>query len=58
MFFNYFISCNNTNIHHIHIYNDCLCFNNKLNFYYYHIFPMKHLLHLNKLWTICHFMSI
>jgi hypothetical protein len=29
-----------------------------LNFYYCHRFPMKHLLHLSKLWTICQFMSI
>jgi hypothetical protein len=29
-----------------------------LNLYYCHKFPMKHLLHLNKLWTIHHFMSI
>ncbi len=29
-----------------------------MNFYYYHKFPMKHLLHFNKLWIICHFMSI
>jgi hypothetical protein len=43
---------------HIHISNNCLCFNNRLNLYYYHKFPMKHLLHLNKLRTICHFMSI
>jgi hypothetical protein len=35
-----------------------LYLNNKFNFYYYHRFPMKHLLHLSKLWTICHFMSI
>jgi hypothetical protein len=58
MFFRYFTSCGDINIHHIHICNDCLCFNNKLNLYYYHIFPMKHLLYLNKLWTIYHFMSI
>jgi hypothetical protein len=35
-----------------------LCFNNRLNFYYRHKFPMKHLLYLNKLWTFYHFMSI
>jgi hypothetical protein len=29
-----------------------------LNLYYYHKFPIKHFLHLNKLWTIYHFMSI
>jgi hypothetical protein len=29
-----------------------------LNFCYYHIFPMKHFLHLNKIWTIFHFMCI
>jgi hypothetical protein len=29
-----------------------------LNFYYYHRFSMKHLLHFRKLWTICHFISI
>jgi hypothetical protein len=34
-----------------------LCFN-KLNFCYCYRFPMKHLLHFNKLWTFYHFMSI
>ncbi len=58
MFFSYFISCGNINIHHIYIRNDYLCLNNKLNLYYCHRFRMKHFLHLNKLWTICHFMSI
>ncbi len=58
MFFNYFTYHGNINIHHIHIHNECLCLNNKLNLYYYHKFPMKHFMHLNKLWTICHFMSI
>ncbi len=58
MFFSYFTSCGNINIHHIHICSDCLCFNNQLNLCYYHKFPMKHLLHFSKLWTIYHFMSI
>jgi hypothetical protein len=58
LFFSYFTSCGNINIHHIHICSDCLFFNNRLNLYYYHNFPMKHFLHFNKLWTICHFMSI
>jgi len=58
LFFNYFTSCRNINIHHIHIYNDYLCLNNKLNLNYRHRFPMKHFLHLNKLWAICHFMAI
>jgi hypothetical protein len=31
---------------------------NMLKFYYCHRFPMKLLLHLSKLWTIYHFMSI
>jgi hypothetical protein len=35
-----------------------MCFINRLNLYYYHKFSMKHYMHLNKLWTICHFMSI
>jgi hypothetical protein len=35
-----------------------LCLSNKLNFYYYYRFLMKHLLHFNELWTIYHFMSI
>jgi hypothetical protein len=35
-----------------------LYFSNKLNFCYYHRFPMKHLLHLSKLWIVFHFMSI
>jgi hypothetical protein len=58
MFFNYFTSCGNIIIHHIHIFNDYLCFSNKLNLWYYDKFPMKHFLHFNKLWTIYHFMSI
>ncbi len=58
LFFSYFTSCNNINTHHISICSDCLCFSNRFNFYYCHRFPMKHFLHLNKLWTICHFMSI
>jgi hypothetical protein len=58
LFFSYFTSCGNINIHHIHICSDCLCLSNKLNLYYYHIFPMKHLIHLSKLSTIYHFMSI
>jgi hypothetical protein len=58
MFFNYFTSCGNINIPCIHIHNDCLCLSNRLNLYYCHIFPMKRFLHLNKLWTIYHFMSI
>ncbi len=58
LFFSYYISCGNINIHHIHIYNDYLCLSNRLNLYYYHLFPMKHVLHLNKLVIICHFMSI
>ncbi len=58
LFFSCLTSCCNINIHHIHIYSDCLCHNNRLNFYYCHKFPMKHLLHLNKLWTVYHFMSI
>jgi hypothetical protein len=29
-----------------------------LDLYYSHKFPMKHLMHLNKLWTIYHFMCI
>ncbi len=51
-------SCYNINIQHIHICSDCLCLGNRLKLYYYHRFPMKRLLHLNKLWTVCHFMSI
>jgi hypothetical protein len=58
MFFNYFTSCGNINIHHIHIHNDCLCLSNRLNLYYCHRFPMKQFLHFNKLRTIYHFMSI
>jgi hypothetical protein len=57
LFFSYFTSSDNSNTHHIHICNDCLCLN-KLNLYYCHKFLMKHFLPLNKLWTICHFMSI
>ncbi len=53
MFFNYFTSCGN-----IHIYNDYLCLSNRLNLYYCHRCPMKHLLHLSEIWTIYHFMSI
>ncbi len=52
MFFNYFTSCGNVNIHHIHIWNNCLCFSSRLNLYYCHRFPMKHLMHLSKLLTI------
>ncbi len=58
MFFSCFTYCGNINIHHIHIRNYYLCFYNRLKFYYCHKFPMKHFLHLNKLWTICHLMSI
>jgi hypothetical protein len=58
MFFNCLTSCCNINIHHIHICSDCLCLNNRLNFCYCHRFPMKHLLHLSKLWIVYHFMSI
>ncbi len=58
LFFSYFTYCGNINIHHIHIYSDCLCLSNRLNLYHYHRFPMKHLLQINKLWTIYHFMSI
>ncbi len=57
MFFNCLTYCYNINIHHIHICSDCLYFNNRLNFCYYYRFPVKHL-HLSKLWTIYHFMSI
>jgi hypothetical protein len=35
-----------------------VCLNNRFNLCYCHKFPMKHFLHLNKLYTICHFMSI
>ncbi len=31
LFFNYFTSCGNINIHHIHIRNECLCFSKRLN---------------------------
>ncbi len=55
MFFNCFTSCCSITIHHIHIYSDCLCLNYRLNFYYYHKFPMRLLLHLNKLWIVYHF---
>jgi len=58
LFFSYFPSFGNINIHHIHIRNDCLCLNNRLNLCYCHRFRMKHFLHFNKLWTIYHFMSI
>jgi len=58
MFFSYFTSCGNINIHHIHIHNDYSCLSNMLNLCYYDRFPMKHFLHFNKLWTIYHFMSI
>ncbi len=58
MFLNCLISCCNINIHHIHIYTDCFYLSNRLNFCYCHRFSMKHLLHLNKLWTVYHFMSI
>jgi len=58
LFFSYFTSCGNINIHHIHICSDYLNLSNKLNLCYYHRSPMNHLLHLSKLWTICHFMSI
>jgi hypothetical protein len=34
-----------------------LCLSNRLNFCYYHRFPMKRLLHLSKLWIVYHFMS-
>jgi hypothetical protein len=53
-----FTFCGKINIDHIHICNDCLCLNNSLNLYYYHSFPMKHFLHLSKLWIIYRFMSI
>ncbi len=56
MFFICLTSCYNIYIHHIHVCSDCWYLNNRLNFC--HIFPMKQFLHLNKLWTICHFMSI
>ncbi len=58
LFFSYFTSYGNINIHHIHICSDCLGLNNMLNLCYYHRSPMNHLLHFNKLWTIYHFMSI
>ncbi len=58
MFFNCLTSCCDINIHHIHFFNDCLYFNNRLNFCCCYTFPMKHLLHLIKLWKFCHFMSI
>ncbi len=32
LFFSCYTSCCNINIHHIHICNDCLCLNNRLNF--------------------------
>ncbi len=57
LFFNYFTSCGNISIHHIHIHSDYLCLNNRLNLCYCHRFPMKHFLHLHKLWTICHFIG-
>ncbi len=38
LFFGYFNSCGNINIHHIHIYNECLCLSNKLNLCYCHRF--------------------
>jgi len=53
-FFNYFTYCGIINTHHIHNCNDYLCLSNKLNLYYCHKFPMKHFLHLSKLWTISH----
>jgi hypothetical protein len=49
LFFNCLISFCNINIHHTHICNDYLCPSNRLNIYYCHKFPMKHLLHLNKI---------
>ncbi len=58
MFFSYFTSYRNINIHHIHIRNDCLCLNNRLNLCYCHRFPIKHFLHFNIFWTIWHLMSI
>jgi hypothetical protein len=58
LFLSYFTSYGNINIHHIHIRNDILCLNNRLNFYYCHEFPLEHFLHLNKLWTIYHFTAI
>jgi hypothetical protein len=58
MFFNCLTSCYKINIHHIHICSDNLCLSNMLNFCYSHRFPMKHLLHLCKLWTVYHFMPI
>ncbi len=58
MFFSYFNFCSNINIHNIHICNHYLGPNNRLNLCYCHKFPMKHFLHLNKLWIIYHFMSI
>jgi len=58
LFFSCLTSCCNNNIHHIHIYSDCLYLNSKLNFYYYHRFLMKHVPHLCKLWAIYHFTSI
>ncbi len=58
MFFSCLTSCCNINIHHFHICNDCLYFSNRLNLCYCHKFPMKHLLHFNKLWMVYHFMSI
>ncbi len=57
LFFGCLTSCCNINIHHIHIYSDCFYFSNRLNFCYCHRFPMKHFLHLSKLWTVCHFVS-
>jgi hypothetical protein len=58
LFFSCFSSSCNINIHHILNYGDYLCLNNRLNLYYCHKFPMKQLLDCNKLWTVCHFMSI
>jgi hypothetical protein len=58
LFFSCFTSYCNINIHHIHIWSDYMCLNNKLNLYYYHKFSMKCFLHFSKLWTIYHFMFI
>jgi hypothetical protein len=59
LLFSYFIFCGNINIHHIYICNDCLCISNKLNYLITIDFPWNiFCISINKLWTICHFMSI
>jgi len=58
LFFYDLILGSNIYIHYIHLWSDCFYINYWFSIWSWCIFPLKHIIHFCKFWTICHLVSI